>query len=136
MERTVYDRILVTLDGSGLAEQALPVAETLAERCGATLLLLCVTALPAELIEALDAERREADRYLAGLYARLAAKGLQVHYQRQEGAPAALITEQARHQAADLIVLTRRGRSRAPERAVGSVAEAVLHTAPCSVLVV
>jgi nucleotide-binding universal stress UspA family protein len=132
----VYDRILVALDGSALAERALPAAEALAARYGATLLLLRVTALPVESVGTLDAERRETDRYLTRLYARLAAQGLRVHYQRREGAPAAVIAEYARHQAADLIVLTRCGRSNVPERAIGSVAEAVSHTAPCSVLLV
>ena len=132
----MYRRILVALDGSELAEQVLPHAEALAERFGATLVLLRVTAPEAAPAGALDAERREADRYLTGLYDRLTARGLRVHYQRPEGPPAALIVEHARNQDADLIALTTHGRSSTRRPAFGSVAEAVSHSAPCPLLLV
>jgi len=119
-----------------LAEKVLPHAEALAEQFGASLVLLRVTAPPAEPMGALDAERREADRYLAGLYDRLSAKGLRVHYERPEGPPAALIVEHARNQDADLIALTSHGRSSRRAPACGRVAEAVIHCAPSPVLLV
>ena len=131
----MYHRIVVALDGSERAERALPHAEALAARFGASLILLRVTASPAE-PAALDAERREADRYLAALYDRLRTQGLAVHYQRPEGSPAASILEHARNQDADLIVLTSGGHSGGRRRALGSVAAAVVQTATCPVLVV
>ncbi len=132
----MYHRILVALDGSALAEQALAHAAGLAERFGATLILLRVTAPPAGAVEALDADRRDADRYLAGLYDRLTATGLRVHYQRPEGPPAALVLQHARQQDADLIALTPRGRSSKRTPTLGSVAAAVVRAAPCPVLLV
>ena len=132
----MYRRILIALDGSALAEQVLPHVEALAARFGATLVLLRVTAPEAEPAGALDAERREADRYLTGLYDRLTARGLRVHYQRPEGPPAARIVEHARNQAADLIVLTTYGPGSARRPAFGSVAAAVSQSAPCPVLLV
>jgi nucleotide-binding universal stress UspA family protein len=131
----VYHRIVVALDGSERAERALPHAEALAARFGASLILLRVTASPAE-PTALDAERREADRYLAALHDRLRAQGLAVHYQRPEGPPAAAILEHAHNQDADLIALTSHGHSSGRGRALGSVAEAIVQTAACPVLVV
>ena len=151
----MYDRIVAALDGSELAEQVLPHVEALAERFGATLILLRVTPAPdaafaavapvAEVpgraaitdpVVTLDAERREADRYLTGLYDRLTAKGLRIHYQRPEGPPAELIVEHARMLDADLIALTTHGRSGLQRLVFGSVAEAVIRSAPCPVLVV
>jgi nucleotide-binding universal stress UspA family protein len=131
----MYHRILVALDGSEAAEQALAHGAALAERFGSTLVLLRVTE-PLDAPAALVAERREADRYLAGWYDRLTAKGLRVHYQRPEGPPAALIVEHARNQDADLIALTPQGRDGPRAPTLGSVAEAVIHAAPCPVLLV
>jgi nucleotide-binding universal stress UspA family protein len=52
------------------------------------------------------------------------------------GAPAPSIVEAARDTATDLLVIGTRGRSTFSRALLGSVAEAILHTAPCSVLVV
>jgi nucleotide-binding universal stress UspA family protein len=132
----MYRRILVALDGSPRAERALPHAEALTARLGAMLVLLRVTAPGPDPAGALDAERREADRYLAAWYGRLTAKGLRVHYERPEGPPAPLIAEHSRNQDADLIVLTSQGQGRASGPAVGRVAEALIQSAPCPVLLV
>ena len=131
----MYHRIVVPLDGSEQAERALPPAAVLAERFDATLILLRVTEPTAE-PSALDAERQEADHYLAVLYDRLSSRGLSVHYQRPEGAPAASILEHACNQDADLIALTSHGYGSRRERALGSVAEAIVQMAACPVLVV
>jgi len=87
----MYRRIVVALDGSALAERVRPHAEALAERFGAQLIFLRATPTTGVSADALDADRREADRYLTVLSTRLAAKGRQVHYQRLEGSPTELI---------------------------------------------
>ncbi len=132
----MYRRIVVALDGSDVAEQVLPPVEALAERFGSLVVLLRVTPVAGVAPEALDADRREADHYLTDLYNRLTAKGLRVHYQRLEGPPTELIAEHARTQDADLIALTSHGDAGAQGTLFGHVAEAVILTAPCSLLIV
>lgn len=132
----MYRRIVVALDGSDVAERALPSVEALAERFGSLVILLRVTPVAGMSPESLDADRREADHYLTDLYNRLTAKGLQVHYQRLEGPPTELIAEHARTQDADLIALTTHGASGERGALFGHVAEAVILTAPCSLLIV
>jgi nucleotide-binding universal stress UspA family protein len=132
----MYRRIVVALDGSELAERVLPHVEVLAERFGAQLILLRATPVVGVSVDAVDADRREADRYLTDLSNRLTAKGLQVHYQRLEGPPTELIAEHARTLDADLIALTAHGRSGLRGTLFGHVTEAVILTAPCSLLIV
>jgi nucleotide-binding universal stress UspA family protein len=132
----MYRRIVVALDGSELAERVLPHVEALAERFGALLILLRVTTVAGVSTDALDADRRDADRYLTELYNRLTARGLQIHHQRLEGSPTALIAEQARTQSADLIALTSHGQGGLRGTLFGHVAEAIILTAPCSLLIV
>ena len=132
----MYRRIIVPLDGSELAERVLPYAEALADRLETQIILLRATPVVGVSMDALDADRREADRYLTALSASLTAKGLQVHYQRLEGSPTELIAEHARTQDADLIALTSHGQGGVPGTRFGRVAEAVILTAPCSLLIV
>ena len=132
----MYRRIVVALDGSNQAEQVLPTVEALAERFGSLLILLRVTSVAGVAPDALDADRREADHYLTALYTRLSAKGLLVHFQRLEGPPTELIADHARSQDADLIALTSHGAAGARGALFGHVAEAVILTAPCSLLIV
>lgn len=132
----MYRRIVVALDGSDMAERVLPSVEALAERFGSLVILLRVTPVAGVSPEALDADRREADHYLTDLYNRLTAKGLQIHYQRLEGPPTELLAEHARTQDADLIALTTHGATGEPGALFGHVAEAVILTAPCSLLIV
>src|SRR5687768_1312488 len=87
-------------------------------------------------MDALDVDRREADRYLTTLSARLTAKGLQVHYQRLEGSPTELIAEHARSQDADLIAVASHGHGGVRGTRFGRVAEVIILTAPCSLLIV
>jgi nucleotide-binding universal stress UspA family protein len=132
----MYRRIVVALDGSELGEHVLPSVEALAEHFGSLVILLRVTSAAGLSADALDADRREADHYLTDLYNRLTAKGLQVHYQRLEGSPTELIAEHARTLGADLIALTSHGRAGVRGARFGHVAEAVILTAPCSLLIV
>ena len=113
----MYRRIVAVVDGSRSDERVLSHARVLAEQFGAELNLLRVTGSE-------DAERREADRDLSELHARLAALGLTVHYRRAEGPPGEVILEQARHQGADLLALA----------AEAEGADAVVRGAPCPLL--
>jgi nucleotide-binding universal stress UspA family protein len=52
------------------------------------------------------------------------------------GGPAPVIAEEARDRGADLIVAGTRGHGRIVGLVIGSVAQSLLHLAPCPVLVV
>jgi nucleotide-binding universal stress UspA family protein len=128
-------RILVPLDGSPLAEMALPKAlELLSDRPSATLILVRAaeaTALPGtDPIEAQVAVVQEAESYLAAVADRLREQGItgvvrSVWY----SSAAKAIVEAARLRRVDLIVMTTHGRSGLSRALRGSVAESVLrHT--------
>lgn len=125
------DVILVPLDGSELAEAALPRAAELARESGAKLLL--VRAAQAHVFPGVDPTEaqvhvvEEAEQYLAGVAARLRADGVaDVETSVWYGPPALSIVEAARLRRADLIVMTTHGRSGLGRLILGSVAESVL----------
>ena len=125
------DTILVPVDGSGLAESALPKADDLARTSGARLLLL--RAAEAHTVPGVDptAEQvkvvAEAETYLGRLVEELHAAGLErVEPSVWYGPPAYAIVEAARFYHVDLIVMTTHGRSGLGRLVLGSVAESVL----------
>ncbi len=139
----MYRRILVPLDGSDLAETAIPHAELLASASGAELELIRVTLL--RFVQAPDGhghvvqeegDREEAEAYLATWEKRLRDRGIRATGQVRSGSVAEEIVEYAGSTRADLIVMSTHGRTGARLYAYGSVAEKVLRAAPCSVLVV
>lgn len=150
----MYERILVALDGSELAEQVLPYVTELVRPFGSSIRLLRVSPLPTVLPPpgsvglppavvpppfdpaAGEAERQASAAYLAELGARLRAQGLTVTEEHPEGAAADVILERAREVGADLIAMTTHGRSGLSRFVFGSVAEAVVHQAPCPILLV
>jgi nucleotide-binding universal stress UspA family protein len=133
------DKILVPLDGSTLAEQALTKALDLAEGREPSLLLLRATEASAwPGIDATDEQVRvvhEAEQYLEGVKRDLAAKGIRrVDTSVWYGPPATAIVEAARVAKADLIVMTTHGRSGLGRLILGSVAEGVLRGATTPIL--
>jgi nucleotide-binding universal stress UspA family protein len=133
-------RIMVPLDGSPLAESALPEAFDLA-REGATLVLMRAAEaarLPsADPIEAQVRIVDEAEVYLADVAERARAAGAQgaettVWY----GAPAESIIEAADARGVDLIVMSSHGRSGLGRIVLGSVAETVLRGTTIPILLV
>ena len=125
------DTILVPLDGSSLAEAALPRAVELAEGSGAALLLLRAAHAPTlpgvDPTEAQVKVVEEAEEYLTDVAKRLAASGLaNVRTSVWYGPAAYAIVEGARLHKADLIVVTTHGRSGLRRLILGSVAESVL----------
>ena len=125
------DKMLVPLDGSKLAEQALAKALDVTEGGKPSLLLL--RAAEASTWPGADptAEQvrvvREAEEYLDAVKAALARKGIRkVETSVWYGPPASAIVEAARTAKADLIVMTTHGRSGLGRLIMGSVAEAVL----------
>jgi nucleotide-binding universal stress UspA family protein len=123
--------ILVPLDGSALAEAALPKALELAEVSGARVLLLRAAeakTLPgADPTEAQVKVVSEAEAYLARLRKRLTRRGrVTVETAVWYGPAARAIVEAARIRKVDQVVMTTHCRSGVRRLLLGSVAESVL----------
>jgi nucleotide-binding universal stress UspA family protein len=129
--------LLVPLDGSHLAEQALPYAERLAEATSARLVLSCV--LPLSVLQRPEADLASADEaraYLQAIADRLTSKGRVVETTAPWGNPASWILEQVSSTHADLVVMATHGRSGPGRWLYGSVADEVLRRAPVPVMLV
>jgi nucleotide-binding universal stress UspA family protein len=144
----MFRTVLVPLDGSTLAEQALTPACRIAEKFGSALLLLRVVSLERSLpslpllaprgeAEAGAAPRPvmdEAEAYLTGLSLPVPIRS--VRTQVLAGAPPELIVATAASSEVDLIVMSTHGRTGLVRLLYGSVAEAVLRGASVPVLLV
>jgi nucleotide-binding universal stress UspA family protein len=139
----MFNKILIPLDGSDLAEAILPEAEALAKDFGAEIILLCahtpqVSSYLADNPHALtDIARYEAEssrQYLDGVADRVRAKGLLAKVMLIEGRAADVILDTAEAVKADLIAMTTHGRSGVGRWLLGSVADAVVHAAKVPVL--
>ncbi len=134
--------VLVPLDGSAVAEAALPMAEeVLRDNPDATLVLMRATsvmALPViDPVEAEVAAVREAEAYLEKVAARMREAGIrQVVTSVWCGSPATSIVEAARARKADLIVMCTHGRSGIGRLVLGSVAESVVRGTSTPILLV
>lgn len=143
-------RIMVPLDGSELAERALPPASALARRASAEVALIqsiywarmAVADYPygygaaigdAELLEEAEAGARD---YLAGISQRLTREGLTVVTEVRLDPAADAILAGAAEQHADLIVMSTHGRGGLGRWVLGSVADRVLRGATIPILLV
>ena len=137
--------ILVPLDGSPLAERALPVAVNLARRSRASIELVGVLPVLADVIVpdgGLTTEavlQRTAARQLGGYLEQTAehlqqGSGVSVSHQVLRGQPAARIAALAKSRRAGLIVMTTHGRSGLARLWLGSVADQLLRVTRTPVL--
>jgi nucleotide-binding universal stress UspA family protein len=132
-------KILVPLDGSPLAENALGYAAELSIPTGATMLLVRVA--NSHTLPGIDARERkegsiwEAEEYLTRTAAGLIGRGYACEAVVPYGHASECILEQARTNNASLIVMTTHGRTGPGRLLFGSVAEAVVSGSPVPVLV-
>jgi nucleotide-binding universal stress UspA family protein len=133
-------KILVPLDGSELAEHALPEASALSVSTGATLILMRAAighTLPGA--DAGLAQARaiaEAEEYLHGVASRLNGRGFRCEIATPYGTAADWIQEEAVLRHADMIVMSTHGGSGPHRWLFGSVAEEVLSKSSLPVLLV
>lgn len=135
----MYKKIIVTLDRSELAEQALPHAVALAEAFGASLdLVMIVPVSDTGNVVSVDwdAEIGQDQEYLAGLHARVEEAGVEVHTELRRGNIAEEILHWADKAHADLIVMSTHGRSGLGRWVYGSIADRVLRHSTVPVLLV
>ncbi len=142
----MYNRIIVPLDGSDLAEGAISEAVELARHVGERLVLLRVIdatwisryglyglAMEASSVDGiLTADRAVATAYLDAMRTRLESTGILVTSELREGRAADEIVAAARP--GDLIVMASHGRTGAMRFAGGSVADDVARHAAVPVL--
>jgi nucleotide-binding universal stress UspA family protein len=131
--------ILFPTDFSENAQQAFPLACSLARDCGARILVLYVLPPP------LDREKLEVrhhpDEYYRGLWETLRQwqapdQNVRVEHRLEEGDAPQAILEVAQEIQAGLIVMGTHGRTGLGRLLLGSVAEQVLRRASCPVLTV
>jgi len=119
--------ILVPLDGSPVGEAALPYAEALARKCGASLRLVRATR---------PAERQQAEVYLQSLTAGRADGSVSAEVQTPTGSPPEAIRAEIAASHADLVVMATHNRTGPRRWAEGSVAESVVSQGNAPVLLV
>lgn len=150
-EPPTHRRLLVPLDGSALAECVLPHVRGLVQPGQTQIHLLSV--LPAGLdrtvtlltsyppglqisASARSQARAQLDAYLRGVAAPLRELGASVRLEVRDGHPADEILDYAEEIRADLIVMNTHGLSGVSRWVYGSVADRVLRSASCPVLLV
>ena len=148
----MYKKILVPLDGSKLAECALPHAGALAKGCDTEkVILVSVTERlqgyrafedPSHPLgqrlapEAFGKKETQAQRYLGRIAKTMEAKGIKVDTEVLLGDPAEEIIIYVKHHECDLIVISSHGRSGVSRWTHGSVADRVFRGSPVPVLMV
>lgn len=141
----MYKKILVSLDGSTLAEAALPHAEALAKSEGAEIIILRVPNLPAadlfarypamanKIVEDMEIET---DQYLQEEVNKLSKEGVKVSGLLREGPVPDTILAVAEEKQADLIAMSTHGRTGVQRWLLGSVADKIVHHAHIPVMLI
>lgn len=140
----MYNRILLPLDGSAIAEQALPHAIALTERFQAELVILRSFEPLAEKLgmmsdavkRAEDVTRGMAEKYLENITASVQERGIRVKSIIIEGRPHSEIVRYAETEQVDLIVISTHGQSGFSRWLLGSVADRVARGVSVPVLLV
>ncbi len=144
-------RLLVSLDGSGMAEAALPAAVVLARGFSAEILLIMVVPTVATITDdraaaarlmptagaaLLDEEAAQAATYLEGVKTRLAREGIAVSAVVKRGEPVRVLLDRLARPDAALIVMATHGRSGVSAVWAGSVASRIVAQAARPVLLI
>ncbi len=140
----MYKRILLALDGSPLAEQALPHAIALAEQFQAELVLLRVLvplARPPTLADAALQRAEEATmdfvrEYLERVTVQAQERGIEVQAVTIVGRPHVQIIQYAETNQIDMVVICTRGQSGLSRWLMGSVSDRVVRGVGVPVMLV
>ena len=148
----MYERILVPLDGSELAESVLPHVETIARGCSVVeIILLRVCEAPSILADYPEGKdkswekhvgrmttnaQQQCNIYLGDIEKQLRDQGFNVRTESCLGKPAEEIVNYATKNKVDLIIMASHGRSGVSRWAYGSEADKVLRSSCVPVLLV
>jgi nucleotide-binding universal stress UspA family protein len=140
-----YENILLTTDGSDVAEQAAPYGADIAKRTGATLHFLTVVDIKSEAgpfdaggvseeyIERLEKRGQDA---LDRLVEQIDTTNIDIRSSLTKGTPSAEIDAYARENEIDLVVMASQGETNIISQRLGSTARRVLRTVEKPVLVI
>lgn len=142
----MFQHILVPLDGSPRAEQALPVAARIARSTGGSLLLVQVVSPPFDYSggwalvplvnqQVIDEEMASATTYLQSLAASPALSGIETRTEILFGLPVQHLLAFAAAPGIDLVVICSHGRTGFTRWVLGSVAHALVHQCTLPILV-
>lgn len=141
-----YRNILVPLDGSAIAQTALEEAVKLAKISDGTINLLTVIETPVmqlegygEVVGTMDVHEILSGKYkemLAREAEKLKEEGTEATWSLREGHPHEEVVKACEEGDIDIVVMTTHGRTGISHFIMGSVAERVVRTAPCPVLIV
>ena len=153
----MFTQILVALDGSELAEKALPIARNLANSSGGTLHLIQAVSRQPELEAArggsgysapaaeherdmarqlVEARLSRGKDYLKGVAAQLTSAGLKLETTILEGAAEEQIISYSKEHGIDIIVISIHGYGGVKRLLLGSVTDRVIRSCEVPVLVV
>ena len=139
----MYKHILVPLDQSDLAEQALPHALAIAQAMHAEVTLVAVVdVLDEETMRAAGAamdwegEIESLGVYLRALCSRLGEADVRCHWEVLKGDVAEQVLEHAEGQDTDLIVMATHGRTGLARWVHGSVADQIVAETPVPIMLV
>jgi nucleotide-binding universal stress UspA family protein len=137
-----FNNILIPLDGSEFAEEAIPLARAVSSMGDNNLTLVSVIqtsgtprAIPL-VPNNLDGDHRAHERYLEDMTIRLDGLGFKTQYLVGRGSIPEEIVTAARDRQANLVVMSTHGRSGFGRLLVGSVASQVIRTSSLPVLMV
>ncbi|MDA1258042.1 MAG: universal stress protein [Chloroflexi bacterium] len=140
--------IIAPLDGSELAETALPHVESISRAANIPITLVRAVpfpttyggdpygGLPAGLFESAAEDEKEAKRYLSTIATRLRARGRIIETHVSNGHPRSEITQIAQDTSDSIVVMTTRGVSGLTRWVVGSIADSVVRSSGVPVLVI
>lgn len=144
----MYRKIVIPLDGTEMAETAIPHALTMAMSCDYPEIILIRVVQPTAMVvgdyalKPVDLDRvnraniDEARQYLESVRERIDWGGLAVTIRVLEGSPAETIAEFATELEDDVVVLATHGRAGVKRLLKGSVAEAIVQEACVPVMMV
>jgi nucleotide-binding universal stress UspA family protein len=135
---TLFERVIVPLDGSSLAERALVQARRILRRADAEVILVRAveaSSFGGEFYPVLETFEEEARRYLERVERSLSEQGARVRRVVRVGPAAETILSVADEEKAGLIVMATHGRGGIARWVMGSVAEKIVRASPVPVWV-
>jgi nucleotide-binding universal stress UspA family protein len=141
----MYQKIMVPLDGSQLAECVLPHLQAITSGCKITTVVFVRVVDPAKLSASLPAQgelgsqekdrremqaqrRKTAGAYLKKIVADTPIENAELHHEVLEGKAAESLADWAEKNNVDLIIIASHGRSGISRWMMGSVADRILHS--------
>ena len=141
----MYNKIMVPLDGSQLAECVLPHVQAITSGCKIATVVFVRVIDPAKLSAILPAQgelgyqeknrqelqlqrRKTAEDYLKKIVEETAIENAQTHYEVLEGKVTETLADWAEKNSVDLVIIASHGRSGISRWMMGSVAGRILHS--------